>query len=384
VTAADSARPTPSDEQLTILWLIKGLGVGGAEQLLLMSARHRDRMRIRPTVAYLLAVKSDLAAALRDEDVETICFDGHSSWNVRWLFALRRLLRARRFDVVHVHSPLMAVGARLVIKSLPRRTRPRVIVTEHNLWKSHTRLTRISDRLTANSQEVRLAVSGAVRDSMPSRMRADARVVRHGIDTAKVRAVAPHRDAIRASLGVPSGDLLVGTVANLRATKGYPDLLHAARTVLDELADVHFVAIGRGPLEPELRALHAELRLGQRFQLLGHRPDAVQVMSAFDVFCLPSHYEGLPVALMEALALGLPVVATRVGGVEELVTDGREAVLVRPHHPDELAKTLIAVLRDPHLRVEMSSCARETAETLNVENTVREVEAAYGAVMARE
>src|SRR6185369_12056083 len=142
--------------------------VGGAEQLLLMNARNRDRARIRPTVAYLLRVKSDLAGALRDEGVETRCFDGRSSWNVRWMFALRRLLQTGRFDVIHIHSPLMAVGARLVVRSLPRLDRPRIVVTQHNVWKSHTRLTRFSDRLTTSPREVRLAVSEAVRDSMPS------------------------------------------------------------------------------------------------------------------------------------------------------------------------------------------------------------------------
>jgi glycosyltransferase involved in cell wall biosynthesis len=381
VTAAESALPTAPDGQLRVLWLIKGLGVGGAEQLLLMSARNRDRGRIHPTVAYLLRVKSDLAGAMRDEDVETRCFDGRSSWNVRWMLALRRLLQTGRFDVIHIHSPLMAVGARLVVKSLPRGDRPRIIVTEHNVWNSHTLLTRFSDRLTTSPREVRLAVSIAVRDSMPPAIRARARVLRHGIDTAKVRAAAPARDAVRESLGVPPGALVVGTVANLRATKGYPDLLLAARTVLDSLEGVHFISVGRGPLEPELRSMHAQLGLGDRFQLLGHRSDAVRVMSAFDVFCLPSHYEGLPVALMEALALGLPVVATRVGGLAELVTDGREAVLVPPRRPEQLADALLAVLRDPTRRAEMSRWALRTAETLNIENTVREVEAVYREVM---
>jgi L-malate glycosyltransferase len=381
VTAAQSAGSTAPDEQLAVLWLIKGLGVGGAEQLLLMSARNRDRHRIRPTVAYLLRVKSDLAGALRDENVETHCFNGRSSWNVRWMFALRRLLHTGRFDVIHIHSPLMAVGARLVAKSMRRRNRPRIIVTEHNVWQSHTRLTRFSDRLTTSPRELRLAVSAAVRDSMPKAIRARTRVVRHGIDTAKVRGAAPARDVMRESLGVPAGALVVGTVANLRVTKGYPDLLQAARTVLDTLECVHFVSVGRGPLEPELRAMHAQLGLGDRFQLLGHRPDAVRVMSAFDVFCLPSHYEGLPVALMEALALGLPVVATRVGGLAELVTDGRDAVLVAPRRPEQLAEALLALLRDPRRRAEMSRCALQTAETLDIENTVREVEAVYREVM---
>jgi glycosyltransferase involved in cell wall biosynthesis len=363
--------------RIDVLWLIKGLGVGGAEQLLLMSARYRNRAHVHPTVAYLLRVKSDLATALREQDVASLGFGARSSWNVRWLWQLRRLLRTTHFDLVHVHSPLMAIGFRLVRRSLPRPQRPRVIVTEHNVWQSHTLLTRVADRLTSGKYEVRLAVSAAVRDSMPSAIRDRTRVVRYGIDPHGVAAAAAERCEIRQSLGVQPGVLLVGTVANLRATKGYPDLLRAARLVLDTRDDVAFVAIGRGPLEGELRSLHAQLRLGARFRLLGHRPDAAALMAGFDVFCLPSHHEGLPIALMEALAYGLPIVATRVGGLAELVTDGREGVLVPPGQPAELATALLAVLRDQQTRNRMSQRALETGRSLDIAKSVAEVEAIY-------
>jgi glycosyltransferase involved in cell wall biosynthesis len=176
---------------------------------------------------------------------------------------------------------------------------------------------------------------------------------------------------------VADDDVVIGTVANLRATKGYPDLLAAARRVIDRLPSVRFVAVGRGPLEHDLRARHAELGLGDRFVFLGYRDDAVRAMSAFDVFCLPSHHEGLPVALMEALALGLPIVATRVGGVDELVTDGVEAVLVPPGEPDLLADALESLARDPQRRTAMASHARDRAQTLDADAAVRAVEAVY-------
>ena len=155
-------------------------------------------------------------------------------------------------------------------------------------------------------------MSAAVRDSLPAADPGRTRVVRYGVDAAEVRrrgASTGPRSA--AALGVADDEILIGTVANLRATKGYPDLLVAApRRSCAGSPTARFVAVGRGPLEDELRAQHAQLGLGDRFEFLGFRPDAVRVMSAFDVFCLPSHHEGLPIALMEALALGLPVVAT--------------------------------------------------------------------------
>jgi glycosyltransferase involved in cell wall biosynthesis len=374
-----------SDRPLRVLWLIKGLGAGGAERLVEQSARLRDRARISPAVAYLLAEKSTLVTSLKAQGCgPIICFDARSSWDLRWIPRLVRLLRSEPFDVVHIHSPLVAIGARLAIRSLPRSNRPRIVVTEHNVWDSHARLTRWADRLTAGKGEVHLAVSAAVLESMPPAVRAHTRVVRYGIDAAEIRRQAPDGATVRRSLGVAENEVLVGTVANLRATKGYPDLLQAAAAISREGGDdVKFVSIGRGPLLDDLRALHAQLRLGDRFEFLGFRPDAIQLMSAFDIFCLPSHHEGLPIALMEALALGLPVVATRVGGVEELVTNGSEAVLVPPHRPDLLAGAILDLVRDPERRAAMAQRSRARGERLDAPGTVATIEDVYREIVAR-
>jgi glycosyltransferase involved in cell wall biosynthesis len=283
---------------------------------------------------------------------------------------------------VHIHSPLVAIGARLAVRSLPRRSRPRIVVTEHNLWSSHARLTRFADRLGAGRSETHLAVSQAVFNSLPGPIRTRARVIRYGLDAAEIGAEIGHRDEERARLGVADDEILVGTVANLRATKGYPDLLVAAKEVTRREAPVRFVAAGRGPMEAELAEQKERLGLGERFVFLGYRADAVRVMSAFDIFCLASHYEGLPIALMEALALGLPVVATDVGGVGELVTD-TEGVLVPASRPELLAEAIVRLARDPARRADMAEHARARAASLDAPRSVREIEDVYFEITAR-
>lgn len=372
------------DRPLRVLWLIKGLGAGGAERLLVQSARYRDPGRTEPAVAYLLPEKSTLAATLEEHGCRPVrCLDARSSWDPRWILRLRQMVRAGHFDVVHIHSPLVAVGARLALRSLPSRSRPRTVVTEHNVWSSHTPLTRFADRLSASASETHLSVSAAVHDSLPARIRRHSRVVRYGVDAAEVRRESHDREQVRADLGVSPADILIGTVANLRATKGYPDLLVAAREVIRQVDSARFVAVGRGPLEAELRERRAGLGLGERFEFLGYRADALRVMSAFDIFCLPSHHEGLPIALMEALALGLPVVATRVGGVAEIVTDGTDAVLVPPSDPARLAEALVALARDPERRASMAAAAAARSDEFDAPRTVHEVEAVYREIMGR-
>ena len=150
----------------------------------------------------------------------------------------------------------------------------------------------------------------------------------------------------------------------------------------DEVPTARFVTVGQGPLEAEIHAEHARLGLGDRFALLGYRADATRVMAAFDVFCLASHYEGLPVAMMEALVLGLPVVATDVGGIREIVSADREALLVPPGRPDELAAALTRVLRDDALRSRLAAGAAATGAQLGVERAIRRTETLYAEVCA--
>ncbi|MGH9250230.1 MAG: glycosyltransferase [Acidimicrobiales bacterium] len=365
------------DRPVRVLWLTKGLGPGGAERLLVTTARRRDRRRLAVRVAYLLPYKSALVEELEAEDVPVTCLGYPNALDARWLAALRRSLVNDPVDIIHAHNPVMAVAARVVAHSLPRSLRPRVVVTDHNVWYGYMAVSRWADGLTSRLDAARLTVSEAVRASLPTPIQRRSQVVLQGIEVEHVQAQRAEREAVRAELGLAPETLVVGTVANLRAQKAYPDLLTAAAEVVERLPDVRFLAVGQGPLEAEIRTLHARLGLGDRFLLLGHRPDAVRVMAACDVFVLASHYEGLGVAVMEALALGLPVVATAVGGVPEVVTHGREGLLVAPRRPRELAAALVALLTNADHRRRMAEAAARRGARLSIDTAVRKTEAVY-------
>jgi glycosyltransferase involved in cell wall biosynthesis len=365
-----------SVDPIRVLCLIKGLGRGGAEMLLQAQIRERDRDEFDCEVVYLSAAKDALVSAIEAEDVTVTCLGARSSADLRWLPHLRRRLLAGGTAIVHAHSPVAAAGARLVVRSLPRTIRPKMITTDHNVWSSHTLPTRAADRLTAAFDDARIAVSAAVRASLPARLAIRTDVIRHGIDVPAVAVQRVDRTQVRRELDV-DGMLVVGTVANLRATKGWPDLLVAARHVLDEVDNACFVAVGQGPMEHEIEALHRSLRLGDRFRLMGYRTDAVRLMAGCDLFCLASHHEGLPVAVMEAMALGLPIVATDVGGVGELVVDQIHGRLVPPHQSDALANALIELLTDEDRRAKAAEAVLAKATALSNEVAVRRIEAIY-------
>ena len=138
-------------------------------------------------------------------------------------------------------------------------------------------------------------------------------------------------------------------------------MLAAARLLVDAGEPIHCVSIGQGPLAKQLEQERDGLGLAERFWFLGYREDPIRVLVAADVFCLSSRFEGLPIALLEAMAAGLPVVATRVGGMPSVVTDGREGRLVPAGDPAALAAAL-AELRDPDLRSHLATAPPNASE----------------------
>lgn len=367
---------------IRVLHAIKGLDAGGAETLLLLAAANRDRATFEYEVAHLLPTHTALKPVIEAEDVVVHDLHGVPGHDPRWVLRLRRLLADGRFDIVHAHSPLVATGARLAARSLPAARRPRVVVTLHNVWESHHGAVRALDRATAPLDDVRLAVSEAVRTSVPGRSREAIVTEVHGIDVDAIRDRAD-RDGVRAELGIADDQLLVGSVANLKPHKAYDDLLTAAAAVTAADDRIRFVAVGEGPLRPELEAQHARLGLGDRFRFLGYRPDATRLQSGFDLLCLSSRHEGLPLALMEALALGVPAVVTDVGGNRELVDDGVEGRLVPASRPEVLADALLDVLGDPERRARMADAARRRGDGCRADDATARIEAHYLRLLRR-
>jgi glycosyltransferase involved in cell wall biosynthesis len=330
--------------------------------------------------AYLLPWKDHLVPQLAEFGVAAHCLDVRSELDARWLVRLDRLIRRRRVDVVHLHSPSVAAAARPLTKLRARPHRPALVYTEHNGWASYKTTTRAANRATYRLNDATIAVSDDVRASIASALQARVEVVHHGVDVRRVRGARAGREAVRAELGVEADEVLAVTVANLRTQKNYPGLFAAAQIALDRGVPVRFATAGQGPLEAEVRDEHAARGLGDRFQILGYRDEATRLIGAADLFVLASHHEGLPVSVMEALVLGVPVVAPAVGGLREAVTDGESGLLVRPDDPAALADAIARVATDDELRAKLAAGAERDGTRFSSAVSVARVEAIYKAV----
>ena len=250
-------------DRIRVLWLVKGLSPGGAEKLLVSMARVGDRSRFDYEVGYLLPALNELVPQLANLDVPARCLNGGSEYDLRWAGRLRQLLIEHRYDVVHVHSPYVAGVSRLVVRTLPARWRPALVVTEHNIWSTYERLTRLLNALTYGLDQHRFAVSSAVRQGIWSHYQRSVEVLVQGIVFADVPPLE-HTDATRVELGIELEEVLLVTVANMRPAKDYPGLLRAVRMLLDDGHRVRLAAAGDGPLAGEIAALRDELGLSRK------------------------------------------------------------------------------------------------------------------------
>jgi glycosyltransferase involved in cell wall biosynthesis len=367
----------PADRRLRVLWLIKGLGPGGAEHLLVSHARVSDATRFRYDAAYVVPWKNQLVPDLEALGVHCRCLGVGRRGGLRWPLRVASLVRSGGYDVVHAHSPLLATAARLAARTLPRRRRPAMVSTEHNVWERYATVTRWVNAVTCRLDDHRWAVSERVAASCGAHAADRTSVLVHGVVHEDLEVAPETRQRVRDELGLDPAAVTVVTVANLREQKDYPNLLQAAQQVLADNPDVVFLAAGQGPLEDMVKALHRDLRLGDRFRLLGYRADVPGLLAAGDVFVLASKYEGYPLAVMEALSLGLPVVSTNVGGVPDTVVDGVQGLLVPPGRPELLAAALTRLVRDPALRRAMAAEGVVAGEQFDIRTAVRVQEEAY-------
>jgi glycosyltransferase involved in cell wall biosynthesis len=361
-----------------VLWLIRGLGPGGAERLLVAHALAAGE-GYAYEAAYQVAAKDQLVPELEAAGVTVHRLGTGPTWPLE----LRRLVRERAIDVVHSHSPAMAVGARLALRALPMRHRPSLVYTEHNRWDAYRLPTRAANAATFVLEDAVLAVSEEARSSVAGPLRPRVEALHHGIDRRALAQAAAPRHETRAALGLADEVPVAVQVANFRREKAHEVLLAAARILRDADHPVVFLLVGQGQLAEQVQAHAEELGLDDRVRFLGFRDDVASIVAASDLLVLSSDHEGLPVAVMEAFALGVPLVSTAVGGIPEAVDDGREGLLVAPRDPEALAEAVRTVCDDPALRARLSAGALARSEQFDASTAVRRIEERYRSARVR-
>ncbi len=365
------------------LWLTKGLGRGGVERLLVDMYPLVDPEAYRVDVAYVLPWKDNHHRPLEELGARVFCL-GSGRADPRWIARLGALLRRERYDVVHSHAPVPGAAARLLAAAVPG-SGPALVHTEHNMWDRYRLPTRWANSLTYSANAVAVAVSDTVAATirpvaLPGTTVPPVETVHHGTVLGSVQSYGEaERLDRRRSLDLPTDRFLIGKVGNFTPKKDHANLLRALAT--DTLAKAHLVLIGLGPLEEELRAQVDQLGLADRVTFLGSRDDVFELLPLLDVFCLSSQFEGFPIALVEAMATGLPCVATTAGGIPEVVDDGVNGLLVPTGDHEALAAAIGRMEADPALARRCGDAARDTAQGLDLRTSTRRLQELYDDIL---
>lgn len=282
-------------------------------------------------------------------------------------FRIAGLCRKHGFNILHLHSAhALATGlwARLFFRDLRLIAVRRVdFPIKKNRFSRFKYTTPLLGRIVCISHGIRDVL---LKDGIPDEKLV---TIHSGVDIDKFNDVTVPEN-FRANLGIPEEHRVVGTVAALSGHKDYPNLLHAAKRVVENRPDVTFCAVGDGPDEAAVHALADELGLIDRFVFTGFRKDVGCFLKLFDVFVLASYLEGLGTSILDAQAQGLPVVACRTGGIPEAVSDGENGCLVPPRDSQALAAAITDLLDHPEKRRAMGERARETVKGFSIERTV--------------
>jgi glycosyltransferase involved in cell wall biosynthesis len=367
----------------SVVHVAESTGWAGGERYLLALATELDRKRFRLSV--IVPDDGPLVDRLHALDVETACVPLDRRLVSPSAFGdLVRALQRLRPDIVQSHGARSNVYTRLAARYAGV---PVVLSTVHNSlfdydvpgWRRTLYV--LAERLTSGLADRILAVSGAIARDLVERYGVDAArtvIVRNGIDAWAFRP-ARGPAAVRTELGIADGRRVIVMAGRMTPQKGWDVLLEAAARLAAVRADLAWVLVGDGPLRPALTRRAAELAIAAHFT--GARADMADLFGCADVVVLASRSEGLPFTLLEAMALGKPVVATRVGGVPEVVEDGRSGRLVAREDPAALASAVAAVVDSPEA-VAMGARGRARVEAcFTLDAMVRAVEGVYGAVL---
>jgi glycosyltransferase involved in cell wall biosynthesis len=361
---------------------VNGTG-GGPEKTILQGAAAADPTRYAITVCYLRSLEDPLfgigeRAGRLGIDYEEIA-ERHP-FDSGVYSALRRLVRQRGIGIVHSHDYKTDVLALLLARAEPVVP----LATVHG-WTGHSRRERwlyypLDRRVLVRFPRL-IAVSGTIRSELLRRGVRPERVttVLNGIDPQAFRRDPAREPEVRAALGLAPDDVVLGAVGRLEPQKRFDRLLEVFSVLREKRhSRLRLLLVGEGSARAELEAAARRLGIEGDCQLLGHRADVADLHHAFDLFVQSSDYEGTPNVVLEAMALGTPVVATAAGGTAELIEDGVEGLIVPPGDPVRLREAIERALADRGTTARRAAAARARIEgPLSFDSRMRAVEGIY-------
>ncbi len=346
----------------TILHVIDTTGPGGAETVFIDLLSGLDKSRYRSLV--LIRGPGWVCDELKRRGFEPIILDAKGSFNWRYLLAIVKLIRSEKVDLIQSHL----LGSNVYCALAGLIARCPVVATFHGAVDIASKERFMGAKFAAINlgASAIIAVSENLKRDIVERtpLRASkTRVIYNGVDIEAFQL--PRSSELRQQHGLPDDCVIIGSLGNIRPAKGYDVLIRAAARIKDTRPEVRFVIAGQGRkgLSEQLEALRRELGVEEQVIFHGFAGDPAAFLANLDLFLLPSTSEGFSIATIQAMAAGLPVIVTRSGGPQEIVTHNDDGWMVEPGRPDEIADAVARLVSDPPLRQRLADQGRTRVES---------------------
>ncbi len=373
--------PTADSRKLNVVHICDHLGwegsrMHGVKRLFAWMIPRFDQSRYN--VSLISLRRKDLSADTLEEFGIDVTYLARHKFDPATFPELLKVLREKKADIVHLHG----YGATTFGRLCAWRMRIPAILHEHANHGDTPWFQKVADRVLAPHTDMAIAVSESTGEFttrarlMPAER---TKVVYLGApldEFARPRTYAEVSEA-RQELGIAPGTTVIGTVTRLMPSKGNQYLIEAAPKVLAQHPDVRFFMVGEGELQPELEAQARALGLGDRFVFSGFRRDVAAALSALDIVVFPSLWEGTPLTVFEALAMGKPIVATDADGLVDVLTDRQDALIVPKANADALASAIGTLLDSTAVATGLGAEARKTGQRYDIAVFVRKMEQLY-------
>lgn len=364
--------------KIKILHIIKSLGRGGAEMLLPETLKLHNQDQFEFHYIYFLPWKNQLVDEIEKAGGKVICLSAKN--NIQLLLQFPKIIKyckENNIQVIHAHLPWAGFVSRLVHKI----TKIPVLYTEHNLQERYHFITKTINRFTFDWQTMAIGVSDDVTNSILKNINPsiDCKTILNGVNTESFsRGNLSDRTSIREQYSIPDDAVLVGTVAVFRFQKRLDLWLEVISEAIKTNPNVYGIIVGAGPLEQELFDKHKALNLEGKVIFTGLQVNVKPFYEAMDIFMMTSSFEGLPIALLEAMSMGCAVVSTDAGGIKEVLRTESDGILVAVDHWATLNSSLIALSTDANkLNYYQSQARKRVVKSFSIGIMVEQLEVLY-------
>lgn len=336
-----------------VIWTL--VGMGGSERVVYDIARKLDRKRY--TILLISFEEGPVRELYEKLGIKVHVISKKNKYDIGFIYNLRRILKDETINIVNPHhfGPLLYTFMAIQLLKI------KLVYTEHSRWQLEqlAPLKKVLNRIILWKSAAVIAISKQLQDYyLQILWLKDKKVhlIINGIDI----TVYPKRgnSSIRKSLGIGEHEKVIGMVANLRPEKNHKLLISAFTNLFSIMKDIRLILVGLDCMDGEIQKYAAQSNGSDKILFLGSRNDIPELLNIFDIFCLPSVYEGLPLTILEAMAAGVPVIGADVLGINEVVINNVNGLLFPSNDDKELTETLLLLLKDSSLRDRLSTAGK--------------------------